>query len=360
MTASWHIRPYREGDEAQILALRREVFGNLDPVRLEPETWRWQFRQNPAGEAVCALAEDRDRIVGQYAVIPTRFHVQGKETRFALSCDTMIHPDYRRQGLFTALARDVYQRLESEAGITTVWGFPNAVSLTGFTRHLDWRLLTTFPLRVAPLRPFAMLRGHLPVKREQGKTPSAHEGNQRAISTDVIPGLRIESIPPGTGFDEAFDALWKRKQGLAPVIQVRNAAYLNWRYMAIPAFGYRAFSVRSDQRLLGYLVIRTVRLTGHFFGALTDLFPFPIRDAFTTRRLFRFARDTLKAEGVEFMTCLHSWADPSFFKSAGLRTMPGLLNPRKWHFGARFAPQDAPRLDPPRNWYLTYGDTDIV
>jgi GNAT superfamily N-acetyltransferase len=357
MTHTWHIRDYRDGDEEQILDLRQRVFGDLDPVRLMPETWCWQFRRNPAGEALCALAQDHDRIVGQYAVIPTRFSVQGKETRFALSCDTMIDPDYRRQGLFTALAREAYRRIRSESGITTVWGFPNKASLPGFTRHLDWRLLTVFPLRVAPLRPLTMLRTRLGLNKESGNAPAGREGDPHAAVSANIPGLQVE---PATRFDKEYDELWNRRRNLAPVIQIRDAAYLNWRYADTPGFGYRPFAIRSSGRLLGYMVIRTLTLMGHFFGVLTDLFPFPIRDTLTTQQLFRFARDCVKAEGAEFMTCLLSQGDPAFFKAAGLRTVPAVLNPREWHFGARYAPHDAPVLGTAENWYLTYGDTDMV
>jgi GNAT superfamily N-acetyltransferase len=357
MTHTWHIRDYREGDEEQILALRQCVFGDLDPVRLMPETWHWQFRDNPAGEPVWALAQDRDRIVGQYAVIPTRFSVQGKETCFALSCDTMIDPDYRRQGLFAALARKVYQRIESEGRMAAVWGFPNEASLPGFIRHLDWRLLTVFPLRVAALRPLTMLRASLGLKKEARRMPAGRKRDSVAPVSANIPGLQVE---PLTRFDKEFDDLWNRRRNLAPVIQVRDAAYLNWRYAGVPGFGYRSFAIRSSKRLLGYMVIRTLSLMGHFFGVLTDLFPFPVRDTLTTQQLFRFARNYCKDQGAEFITCLLSRADPAFFKDTGLKTVPAILNPRKWHFGARYASGDASVLGAPENWYLTYGDTDIV
>ena len=363
MTHTFQIRHYREGDEDQILNLRQRVFGNLDPMRLRSSTWRWQFRHNPAGKALCALAEDHGRIVGQYAVIPTRFSVLGKEALFALSCDTMIHPDYQKQGLFTTLAREVYQRIESERRITTVWGFPNEISLPGFTRHLGWHLLTVFPLTVVPLRPLAMLRSLLPLKktsrqkqRGTGDGSSMESLASRCVFPEV-PGLLVE---PVTRFDEEFDALWNRNRGLASVIQVRDAAYLNWRYSGAPGFGYQPFAIRSNGRLLGYMVIRMMNLMGHFFGVLADIFPFPVRDPVTTRRLFRFARDYSKAEGAEFMTCLLSRSNPSFFKEVGLRKIPAIFNPKKWYFGCRYPQHNRAVLGSPKNWYLTYGDTDIV
>lgn len=358
MSPAWHIRNYREGDEDQILDLRRRVFGNLDPVRLMPRTWRWQFCDNPAGRAVCALAQDRDRIVGQYAVIPTRFSVNGKETCLALSCDTMIDPDYRRQGLFISLARQVYHQIESEDRMTAVWGFPNKASLPGFTRHLDWRLLTVFPLRVAVLRPLTLLRTSLGLEKTPGDAPASREPTGTpAPASMTLPGLQVE---PVTRFHEDYDDLWNRHRAIAPVIQIRDAAYLNWRYTDIPEFGYQPFGIRSGGRLVGYMVVRTLRLMGHDVGVLTDLFPFPIRDALTTQGLLRLAQGCVRRQGAEFMTCLLSQAGASFFRSAGLKTVPPILNPRKWHFGARYATPHATILGDVKNWYLTYGDTDVV
>ena len=363
MTHTFQIRKYREGDEKQILNLRQTVFGDLDPVRLKKSTWLWQFRKNPAGEAFCALAEDNGTIVGQYTVIPTRFSVEGDETLFVLSCDTMIHPEYRKQGMFTALARKVYRLIESRHGINTVWGFPNEISLPGFTRNLDWKLLTTFPLRVIPLRPLAMIYPYIPFTKKSGQdrqgkdTGSSPEISDSRFHFPDVPGLMVEAI---TRFDGVFDTLWDRNRGIAPVIQVRNAAYLNWRYLGVPEFGYRPFAIKFDGRLSGYMVIRMMSLRGHFFGVLAELFPFPVIDRETTERLFLFARNYCKTRGAEFMTCLISRADPSFLKEVGFRKIPAIFNPKKWYLGCRHSQHNRTVLGSPENWYLTYGDTDIV
>ena len=363
MKPTWQIRGYEKGDEYQILRLRQVVFGDIDPVRLKPSTWEWQFRHNPAGEAFCCLAEDRGTIVGQYAAIPTCFSVKGKETLFAFSCDTMIHPDYRKQGMFTALAKKVYRLIESQHRITTVWGFPNKIALPGFTKHLNWSLLSVFPLRVIPLRPLAMFLSSLPLKttsRKEWRDPGAGSSLELSVSRagfPEVPGLLVE---PVTRFDAEFDTLWNRNRGIAPVIQVRNAAYLNWRYLGVPGFHYRPFAIRLKGRLSGYMVIRMMNVAGHFFGVLADLFPFPIRDRHTTRRLFLFAREYCRTQGAEFMTCLLSRSDASFFREVGFRKVPAILSPRKWYFGCRYSQDERAVLGAEMNWYLTYGDTDIV
>ncbi|MDZ7695547.1 MAG: GNAT family N-acetyltransferase [Deltaproteobacteria bacterium] len=363
MTHDCDIRSYRDGDEQQILRLRQRVFGDLDPVRLSSGTWRWQFRYNPAGEGFCALAEDHGRIVGQYAVIPTRFWMNGKRSRFAMSCDTMIHPAYRRKGLFTKLAREVYRHIESVHGIQTVWGFPNKASLPGFTMHLDWRLLKLFPLRVMPLRPLGICYGLLYLGKKPFPARGASrrhkhaKGEGKSVGFARRHGLVIE---PLRRFSEEFDVLWKTHGSLVPIIQVRNADYLNWRYFGVSDFGYRVFAIRQNRQLAGYIVLRIMTQMGCFFGVLTDVFPFPVQDIPTTSEVFRFARDYCRTQGAEFLTCLISRADPSFLRNAGFFKIPKVLNPRPWYFGARYSPGDAPVLSREKDWHLTYGDTDIV
>ncbi|HBL25619.1 MAG TPA: hypothetical protein DD490_02160, partial [Acidobacteria bacterium] len=90
------VRPYREGDEAQILPLFRQSFF----VERSPERFRWEYRENPAGnERISeAFAED-GRLVAHYAGYPVRFwsDVSGApRTLPALQVgDTMTEPSVR-------------------------------------------------------------------------------------------------------------------------------------------------------------------------------------------------------------------------------------------------------------------------
>ena len=358
MNRRWHIRAYQEGDEHQILQLRQTVFGDLDPVRARLSTWHWQFRDNPAGKAFCLLAEDHGVVVGQYTAIPTRFYVRGHETTFAFSCDTMIHPDYRKQGMFVTLARDLYQYLESHDQITTVLGFPNRASLRGFTGRLGWHVLAEFPLRIAPIRPLAMLRAFIPWIREQTSASSLVSSRPAPMPMKTnVPGLLIEPIDE---FRDSFDELWDRHNGLASVMQVRDSRYLNWRYLGVLGFQYHPFAVSWHGTLSGYIVLRFMNIMGHYFGVLVDLFPFPVVSYELTSSLIRFAREYSKAHRAEFLVCLLPRASDSFLKKAGLKKIPGVFNPRRWYFGCRRPESLKPLLDPIENWYITYGDTDIV
>jgi hypothetical protein len=334
----WKTRSYVPGDVDGILALRRAVFGDLDRVRLKPEIWRWQFVDNPAGAGWVRLAERDGTIVGQYAAIPTRFRLNtagGEERTFAMSCDTMTHPDYQRQGMFVTLAQELYAELAEQHGVATVWGFPNAASHPGFVSRLGWFDIHVFPTRAKPIRTAPVFRRYLRWGVLSRALGALADRSYQLATPRVAPPTRCE-IRPLSSFDERFDALWTRHRGLAPVVQVRSSAHLNWRYCAVPEFGYRPFAVFVGGSLEGYVVVRTLT------------------------HVLSFAQLEAERDGAAFMTALLPPTHASHLTRFGFLKVPGFLNLRPWYLGARCQPADEPMLRDIDHWYVTYGDADIV
>ena len=358
----WSTRSYVPADVDGILGLRRVVFGDLDRVRLRPEIWRWQFIDNPAGAGWVRLAVHDDTIVGQYAAIPTRFRLNagaGEERTFAMSCDTMTHPDYQRQGMFVTLAQELYASLAEQDGVSTVWGFPNAASHPGFVGRLGWFDVHVFPTRVKPIRSAPVLKRFLRWGVVSGTLGVLADRTYQLATPRVSPPTRCE-IRPLSSFDERFDALWMRHRQRAPVVQVRTREHLNWRYCAVPEFGYRPFEVLVGGALEGYVVVRTLTLFDLPFAAVVDLFPCPVIDAAITREVLCFAQLEAERAGAAFLTALLPPAHGPHLTRFGFLKVPGFLNLRPWYLGARCAPGDEPLLRNIDHWYVTYGDADIV
>jgi hypothetical protein len=359
----WTTREGTPADADAILALRREVFGEVDPARLRPEIWRWQFVDNPAGAGWIRLAEHAGAVVGQYAAIATRFRVSrpaGEETRvFAMSCDTMTHPRYQKQGMFVTLARELNADLAERHGVDVVWGFPNDASHPGFVSKLGWFDVHVFPTMVKPLQSRHVLRRWLASPRAAAALGGIADGLYRLVTPRPVEPRRC-TIRELSAFDDRFDALWERHRGLAPVIQVRSRAHLQWRYLAAPVFGYRPFEVTVDGRLEGYFVVRTLTLLDLPFGALVDVFPCPIVDAGIMREVLSFVQLLAAREGAGFLTALLPPAHARHLTRFGFLKVPERLNMRRWYLGARCSPADRALLGDVQNWYVTYGDADIV
>ena len=100
------IREYRPGDERAILAAL-ETMGA--PRSLEG--WRWAFETNPAGRRVF-LALDGARVVGQFATVPHKVWIAGREALFAEVVDSFVLPGGTAASAHLHLARTIVRRAE--------------------------------------------------------------------------------------------------------------------------------------------------------------------------------------------------------------------------------------------------------
>lgn len=127
---------------AETRAWRERILAllNYDPAApFAPAEWDWFYLENPNGSPLISLFVDDDRVLGHYAIMPTRL-VHGDRTLLGYrSMSTMVHPDARGRGLFTELAGRVYD-MAAGAGASLVYGFPNKNSAPGFVKHLGWTL----------------------------------------------------------------------------------------------------------------------------------------------------------------------------------------------------------------------------
>jgi len=98
---------YRQEDRRAVEALYRRVFGP-DAAEANRLRWEWQYRRNPnnpGGAPVIWIAREGPSVIGQYATMPVRLQVQGKELAASWGMDVMVAPERQRQGLGDKLFR---------------------------------------------------------------------------------------------------------------------------------------------------------------------------------------------------------------------------------------------------------------
>lgn len=194
-----------------------------------PENYfNWKFLQNPGGKAIGFVAYHEDDIAGFYGVIPEDFMVNGEKTTVYQSMDTMTHPTYQRQGLFTNLAKTTYQHLIEKDREIFITGFPGLDSHPGFVKKLGWKNIV--------LIDYVFLnRAVFKVKNLFNKTS----------------GLSFEQI---RRFDESFKSYFENKKYPAGKILRRyDARFLNWRLADHP-FKYEIVKMSEGNQAVGFLV----------------------------------------------------------------------------------------------------------
>ena len=152
------LRLYREGDEAGILELFREVSGRTRSLA----HWQWKYRDNPAGSILPALAEDEDgRIVGHYVTIPAWARMDGKPCQVIQVIDAMVAASQRRglkkPGLFvrklpstTVRSPLMWTLLDPTitldcAPLVATRRLPNVAAVTGATDVMLWTAVIGTP-----------------------------------------------------------------------------------------------------------------------------------------------------------------------------------------------------------------------
>ena len=137
MTKPYAIRKFVYSDVDSILDLLDEVFH--PPFQFTEQWWNWKYIKNPAGflgeVGGIWVAEDKGKIIGHYSVMPYQFRVDNSKFMAGQSVDTAVHPDYRRMGIFSALAKKVFEAVRSNCAF--LFGNPTQMAIGGFT-NLGW------------------------------------------------------------------------------------------------------------------------------------------------------------------------------------------------------------------------------
>lgn len=340
------IREWRPGsDDEALRALVNESFG----LSRDAAFWRWKYRENPAGQARIALATADGRPVSMACAIPRRMRIGGRDVLGSQSVDIATRPDFRKRGLYTRVARHLWEQLAA-SDFACTYGFTNRFSTRLTLESLGRARVGALPLRLrilAPLRALADLAGR------PASAPAAPDPGAGA------PGVRVLD-----SFDARFDALWERLSARADVAGVRDARYLHWRYLARPDARYEILAAEADPGALeGYLVWRPIERFGLVSAFVADCAADPERPL-AARRLLAALALRARARGASLAALLASRGNPQRFelrRFAWLR-VPERLFPQPNVLSVISHRADLPtaELADPRRWWIAWGDSDVV
>ena len=113
------ITRYKPEDKRAVEALYRRVFGN-DAAEASRLRWEWQYRHNPNNpghEPEIWIAREGPAIIGQYATMPVRLSLKGREVRGSWGMDVMVAPERQRQGLGEVLFRTWDRNVGASLGL---------------------------------------------------------------------------------------------------------------------------------------------------------------------------------------------------------------------------------------------------
>lgn len=297
-TRRWQIRPVRAGDEPGIATLFQRTFRREQ----SPARYRWKVLERGAEGLECGwIAVDGSRPVGHYGGTLLRFKLGETVVPVVHSVDAMTDPDYRRQGILTAIVARAHANWRDH-GVPFVTGLP--AGKWGSRRdHLGWQPLFSAPWSWRPLDPAALLtrRGVPRALARAAHPPGAlwnRLGNHRLTRES---GDR--HVTPVTHPGDALDQLWARVGAAYDALVVRDREWLAYRYLGAPAHDYHLLLAHDAAGPAGFLAYRLTGAPSHRSGWIMDLFAAPPDEA-TRAALLRTAVERMAAAGAQSVRML--------------------------------------------------------
>jgi hypothetical protein len=351
-------------DPAGLLALAEAVFPGEDVS--DPRYVHWLYEENPVRPAYELMTRSGGIVSGHIAGVPLRYRLAGADVLGGIAVNAITHPDHRGRGIFIVLHAEV-SKMTAARDIHFLFGFANPNSEKGCLRHLHYRDLGRFPLWVLPLRwgRIAASQESLPrpLRRLAGAAGAPFVALWRTVRRPSGGrGIRVEKI---AAVGPEFDELWTEAGKDYTNIAVRDAKFLDWRFVKPPTRRYDIFAARAGGRLAGYLVGTTTHFGGLSWAMIADLLvPATAAGRAAAGRLIAAFTCHARAAGADVAGCLmlrHAPAAAALRRNGYLVAPPRIM-PREFPILLQWnAPQAPPEgVFDARNWYLTMGDYDAV
>jgi GNAT superfamily N-acetyltransferase len=315
--------------------MRRAGRSHIDDAEFD-----WWFERNPSSHRLISVARADGAIVGMAAMSFFRMLLDGREQLVAVPVHVATEAEYRRRGVFSRLELR-NEDAAAEAGAPVTITFPNAASHPIFVHELGWRDLPGRRLWARPLRAGAVIRYFA------GRAGARGGLRSRSVEPRLRRGL---TIAPLDRFSEKTDELWRRAAAQGANQFVRDATFLNWRYVQSPR-DYRRFAAYAGSELVGFTVMGHAVKHGISSGFVADLVTAPESEAARIALLERCADELLP--GTDALIALPARADRRSFLRARL-----LPTHRRIRFVGKPL-RDPAALDGPRAWHFTLGDFDF-
>ncbi|RKD97786.1 GNAT family N-acetyltransferase [Halopiger aswanensis] len=245
----YRVRTYESGDRDGVLSLFETQWG----YRPGTDWFDWKYVDDPyLSHVPITLAEQAGEIVAVQGYVPCRLRRGGRIVRALKPVDAVVHPDHRRQGLYSRITELGIERYrDREAAL--FFNFPNEASL-GAQEKLGWSEVTVVSMYYRVQRPGELL----PEERSVGPLADVAD-----VAADSALGL-CDRFSPSDGDYEIERYESPPADLLASIYDSRipnafhahrEARYYRWLLEA-PSVDHTAYVARRGGRPVAALLTR--------------------------------------------------------------------------------------------------------
>jgi len=320
------IRPYKKGDEKNILALDRSLETHCWNRR-NLDNWYWKYTDNnPSGKSFIWLIEKDDNIIVHFAAVPYKLKVFDKEIIASHSIGSMIDKRYQNKGILKYVSDKLFEDIKSNIPFT--YGFPNKLAYGIHIECMKYDDLIFFD------------------------TWKIEKSKIKINNDDLLSFKKIDK------FDNKFDKLWNSCSDEYKICVVRNKDYLNWRYNR-PDWKYFHFGIYEKNEIKGYTILKLYKEDKIIRGHIIDVFSH-FNDRKTLDNIVEGSFNFFNKHNVDEITCF-IWGNPLFEKILKEKNffreetkIPLVIRVNKEDFEYKKEVKDN------KNWYFTMGDSTEV
>jgi hypothetical protein len=337
---------------ADVLAFQRQVFPDRDPNLAIPR-WHWMF--NDSAERLGLdpqvwLHYEAGHLVAHMGAIRARLKLGPRQQDAAWLVDSMVLEEYRAQAI------GVRQIAQAHDDLPCNLSLGQGADVRQMLLRLGWTLVT--PLQIAQLliHPERVLKGKL------GGAGAwvAGLGLRAAAVARPRPDLSTADVREIPRFDDRHDRLWESMAADLVCAIVRDASFLNWKYVDQPGQDYLRLELVEDGTVKGVAILlcrEADDVYAYRRASLVDVIA-PLNDRETLRRVVSMAINAAADAGADSLVCMHT--SPPLtraLKACGFR----LRTPQRFLLvdATTLGPDERALITSADNWHLTQGDSDI-
>lgn len=264
------IRKSKEtADTDEILQLRKIVFPREDTEKQDLSCWEWEFRGNFFGEAEVFIARNEEGLVGHYALIPQEYALQGDTARGGLAVDAMVHPRFRRKGIFSSLQEYALKNTAADFAI----GYTLRKTILPAEIKGGYRVVKQVPVYIFPLD-FQRLLARYVSSKALTKTLGSLLSRIYGAFFSTTSSQNSFDIERVTDIAARAGVFLERYRNRHQIFLKKNTGYLAWRFDRPKMIPYEKFIVtdkKDKSNIVAYFVLRNKEIMGLPFRNIVDL-----------------------------------------------------------------------------------------
>lgn len=339
-----------------VVFFQRTAYPHRRKDWIEPR-WRWMYLDSADRlrvEPMVWLYHDGERVVAHQGGIPVRLKIDTQEITTGWFVETMALESARGRTVGPAVIMKAAEDLP----------FNISLGQTPAMRELQYRLgwVKVADLQTAQLllNPSGVLRDKLKIAPAAFAAGAAFRGwsaMRRLASRASLAGFEVAEVDR---FGSGHDRLWERVQRDLMCAVVRDASYLNWKYVGQPGQAFHRLELRRDGEPVAVVVLSIAEPQGEYRyrrGFLVEILA-PLSDRQILQAALEAVRGHAVQHGCDAIVCHHiDKRLTTALSSAGyLRREPTrflLVRP------GSSTPDIRDRVLDGNNWFVTMGDSDI-